>query len=103
MYVSINDHSLLHTVKVTGILLSLQLRYEFSFLSQETIPVKAMEEHVHLHLRGSPWRRNKTNTNVVCVSTHLESTIYRVTVVALISDLIYSASENNPEPTRLLL
>lgn len=34
------------TVKVAGVILCLQLRNEFSFLSQESIPVKAQEEGV---------------------------------------------------------
>lgn len=44
-----------HTVEITGVLLSLQLGYEFRFLPQEAIPVQAQEERVHLHLRGSTW------------------------------------------------
>lgn len=38
-----------HTVKVAGVVLGLQLRYEFSFLPEETIPVQTQEERVHLH------------------------------------------------------
>lgn len=33
-----------HTVKVAGVILGLQLRDEFSFLSQESSPVKTLEE-----------------------------------------------------------
>lgn len=38
-----------HTVEVAGVVLGLQLRYEFSFLPQETIPVETQKERVHLH------------------------------------------------------
>lgn len=41
------------TVKVAGVILRLQLRDEFSFLSQESIPVEAQEERVLFDLRGS--------------------------------------------------
>lgn len=42
-----------HTVKVTGVLFSLQLRDEFSFLPQESVPVQTQEEQVHFYLGGS--------------------------------------------------
>lgn len=41
------------TIEVTRVVLRLQLRDEFSFLSQESIPVQTNEERVLFDLRGS--------------------------------------------------
>lgn len=60
-----------HTVKVTGVLLGLQLRYEFSLLPQETVPVQTKEEHVHLHLCGSTYgdRKDRRKTGLTRLSS----------------------------------
>lgn len=42
-----------HTVKVAGVILGLQLRDEFSFLSQESGPVKTLEEGMLFDLWSS--------------------------------------------------
>lgn len=42
-----------HTVKVAGVILGLQLRDEFSFLSQESSPVKTLEEGMLFDLWSS--------------------------------------------------
>lgn len=41
------------TVKVAGVVVCFQLWNEFSFLSQESIPVKAQEERVLFDFWGS--------------------------------------------------
>lgn len=46
------------TVKVTGVLLWLQVRDKLSFLSQQTVPVELSEKRVLLHLKGSTWKKN---------------------------------------------
>lgn len=60
--VCVHKALLWRTVKVAGVVLGLQLRYEFSFLPQEAIPVQTQEERVHLYLRGSTWAQKVSKT-----------------------------------------
>lgn len=50
------------TVKVTGVLLRLQMRNKLGFLSDETAPVQITEERVLFHLERSTCTHTQLNT-----------------------------------------
>lgn len=51
------------TVKVTGVILCLQLRDELSFLPQEPIPVQTQEERMLFDLWGSTFNHSFSTVN----------------------------------------
>lgn len=49
------------TVKITGVLLGLQVRNELGLLPQQAVPVHLGEEGVLLHLKSTTWREGETD------------------------------------------